>query len=168
MTDHNPTEAIKTITSEMMLSTLNDMAQFFTYEPDTSLVIQAIRDLIVFIASRAAPIPQPQGMRSAESWLDKIMRDSPFPSHGVFVDLVRAIQDDVIKNAVSHWQPIGTAPENTWMLACGTDELTGHVEGLPMGVCKRKSGIWISNEAEGIEEPTHWMPLPAAPKAGEM
>lgn len=61
------------------------------------------------------------------------------------------------------WQPIKTAPNDTDILVYGTDDLCGWIEGIKMGIAKRKGDCWFNHGAEIITTPTHWMPLPEAP-----
>lgn len=64
--------------------------------------------------------------------------------------------------AVTGWQPIETAPKGgDWFIAFQGGEMypcewAGDEEANRFG--------WYSHFDRSIEEPTHWMPLPAAPK----
>ena len=65
------------------------------------------------------------------------------------------------------WQPIETAPKD------GTDILIGGDHGYSGGVLQAEWGItrlghpagWVDMEGDTYN-PTHWMPLPAAPTEG--
>lgn len=71
--------------------------------------------------------------------------------------------------AANEWQDIATAPKDgTWFLAWGPRFHTGENEDLAR-IC-RWSPItenWksVSGSASPGNQPTHWMPLPSAPKA---
>jgi len=64
----------------------------------------------------------------------------------------------------TRWQPIETAPKD------GTSFMAGWFDGPSNPGCnmrpvKRYMGAWWeSNEDYKVRTPTHWMPLPAAPK----
>ena len=58
------------------------------------------------------------------------------------------------------WQPIETAPRD------GTLVLAWHPWWMgPDAVRCGRSGVWTA-DGHPVCEPTHWMPLPAAPEAG--
>ena len=61
------------------------------------------------------------------------------------------------------WQPIETAPrDGTWMLGYWT-----HLEGpdeCSMSTVRFSDGCFEDDQHEGVNPPTHWMPLPAPPR----
>lgn len=61
------------------------------------------------------------------------------------------------------WQTIDTAPSHKKVLVYGVT-----IDGTKgwYTIAERHSGIWYEENDEDIKEPTHWMPLPDAPKTG--
>ena len=61
----------------------------------------------------------------------------------------------------TRWRPIDTAPkDNTWVLVFDT------VLGVTPAIFCTENNEWITME-RNAPEPTHWMPLAAAPESGE-
>ena len=75
-----------------------------------------------------------------------------------------ALRAALAQQAEQGWQPIETAPKD------GTDVIAGHPDGsidvLSWLEVKNNRQGWTDGEYFALSWPTHWMPLPAAPKGG--
>jgi hypothetical protein len=70
------------------------------------------------------------------------------------------------------WQPIETAPKDgTWVLAHRADwtlpENVQWHQGVNRGYWQTMDNGWVSASQQKTCGPTHWMPLPPAPRDGE-
>lgn len=64
------------------------------------------------------------------------------------------------------WQPIETAPKDGTIILVALHEWNDPANRHVFEVVSWAGDCW-SSEAYPIYPPTHWMPLPAAPKGGE-
>lgn len=62
------------------------------------------------------------------------------------------------------WQPIDTAPKDGTPILCYRPEV-GFSPETGIDVLWWDMGAWMYNAEPVISQPTHWMPLPAAPEA---
>lgn len=64
------------------------------------------------------------------------------------------------------WQPIETAPQNGTRIILMWEPFGGVSEHVELGRWSERSG-WVNTYGHAFTGyPTHWMPLPAAPKGG--
>ena len=64
--------------------------------------------------------------------------------------------------AQPQWQPIETAPENTLIIVRNWD---GHIWEVTLEAhCEEEKNWYLHDETLLNIDPTHWMPLPEAPK----
>ncbi|MDX3973264.1 DUF551 domain-containing protein [Shinella sp.] len=118
-------------------------------------------------------------MRAAEKTLDQILCNCPRSCGGLegvraasIVDIAKAINDAVMaERERSQWRPIQSAPRTIEydVLVYGSDSRMSvafwsiWTDGRP-GSAKRE-GWFESLSKKRLPNVTHWMPLPAAPKA---
>ena len=104
-----------------------------------------------------------------------VVGDSPEGVARSAIALLELWQARAEHPAPAAWQPIETAPRETWILVGGWEgdhftiaesmsflEYGNEMEGEPRGPWL----VWAS-DYHPPEEPTHWMPLPAAPTGGK-
>lgn len=77
---------------------------------------------------------------------------------------------DMLREATG-WQPIETAPRDGTMVLIYTTRRVGVKAQRIVGPHVRQAyfayGLWQMGDFSTCELPTHWMPLPPAPKEGE-
>lgn len=84
----------------------------------------------------------------------------PFPPEAVPTkeDIAAALKESVGRRLMPTWQPIATAPKDKFILIAG-DRATREPRSA-----RWSEGKWVSACAACSYEPTHWMPLPEAPR----
>ena len=72
---------------------------------------------------------------------------------------------------MENWQPIKTAPKGTEILGAiaysktkAGHEIGGEIQIIRGATCQWRGEIWIQRTGRHFI-PTHWMPLPEAPKS---
>lgn len=98
---------------------------------------------------RVAELPD---RSSPDDWPDAML---------VTAEELDAILRDELLAAIPRWRPIETAPRD------GTEILgyCSNIKSFGLLSCF-KPGMWATNDGGYQRTPTHWMPLPAAPKEG--
>lgn len=61
------------------------------------------------------------------------------------------------------WQPIETAPKDGTPIICFHPS-DGFSDEMSIDVLWWDMGAWLYNAEPVADQPTHWMPLPAAPR----
>ena len=106
--------------------------------------------------------------RSAQAWLDDNAASKALAAHyggqwtspAQCADMLALITRLRAAEARTAWQPIETAPRD------GTLVLAWHPWWMRADAVRcGRSGVWTA-DGHPVCEPTHWMPLPAAPEAG--
>ncbi len=69
-----------------------------------------------------------------------------------------ATQPQAPQGAVTGWQLIETAPEDSVVLL---------MEGMRVFIGGKVNGVWLTYHTDSAIHPTHWMPFPAAPETPE-
>ncbi len=75
--------------------------------------------------------------------------------HGEVVDMAAAFW------GAPKWQPIETAPKDGGIVLTWDGEFQG------TSLWDRGNQVWLTEDGRNFTYPTHWMPLPDAPKEGQ-
>lgn len=106
---------------------------------------------VAALKRQMAPLTEEEALGICDSTCNQLG-----PEHVQIID--RAIDAALSACDESPWRSMESAPKNgAWILACNVHRAA---------VVQWDDGDWWGHDGSGIE-PTHWMPLPAAPEVGK-
>lgn len=106
----------------------------------------------------------PSAMRIMEADIGPWQDGSPLNKASTrAAEYARIFPAEALPAVANGWMPIEIAPKNGSVVLTARQVMHGRGYAIE-GMTKNSSGWWVTVDGDRPSQPTHWMPLPAAPQ----